>query len=72
MKHLKAFQHILLLTQIGLNIALPVGGGVYIGAFLDKKLSTGSTFMVIGILLGVFSGIAGVYRLISQELNKKH
>ncbi|WP_342782578.1 AtpZ/AtpI family protein [Thermosediminibacter litoriperuensis] len=64
-------QHIALLTQIGLNIALPIVGGVYAGAYLDRRFSTGSAFLILGVILGFFSGVAGVYRLVSAEFKKK-
>ncbi len=67
----KGLQYIVFATQIGINIALPIAGGMYIGAYMDQKFSTGSAFLISGTLLGVFSGITGVYRLISHELKKK-
>jgi F0F1-type ATP synthase assembly protein I len=71
MKDLKGIQYLVFLTQIGLNMALPIVGGVYVGAYLDKRFSTGSAFLILGIVLGVFSGIAGIYRMISFELNRR-
>jgi len=71
MKDYKGLQYIVFATQIGINIALPIAGGMYIGAYMDQKFSTGSAFLISGTLLGVFSGITGVYRLISHELKKK-
>lgn len=52
-------------------MALPIVVGIYIGAYLDQKFSTGSAFLIFGTLLGVFSGISGVYKLVSHELRKK-
>ncbi|HHW03923.1 MAG TPA: AtpZ/AtpI family protein [Thermoanaerobacterales bacterium] len=52
-------------------MALPIVGGVYAGAYLDQRFSTGSAFLILGTFMGVFSGIAGVYRLISIEFRKK-
>ncbi|MDI3481491.1 MAG: hypothetical protein PWQ97_1146 [Tepidanaerobacteraceae bacterium] len=71
MKNLKGIQYIVVLSQIGLNIALPIVGGVYAGAYLDKRFSTGSAFLILGILLGVLSGITGVYRIVSKEFKNK-
>jgi len=71
MKDYKGFQYLALLTQMGLNIALPLIGGVYVGAYLDNRFSKGSAFLFLGVILGVFSGIAGIYRLVSLELYKK-
>ncbi|HHV19587.1 MAG TPA: AtpZ/AtpI family protein [Thermoanaerobacterales bacterium] len=52
-------------------MALPIVGGIFIGAYMDQKFSTGSAFLIFGALLGVFFGIAGVYKLISYELKEK-
>ncbi|WP_041424250.1 AtpZ/AtpI family protein [Thermosediminibacter oceani] len=71
MKDIKILQYAVLLTQIGLNIALPIMGGVYTGAYLDRRFSTGSAFLILGVILGLLSGVAGVYRLVSIEFKKK-
>lgn len=71
MRDYKYLQYVVLVSQIGINMALPIVGGIYVGAYLDQKFSTGSAFLIFGTLLGVFSGIAGVYKLVSHELKKK-
>lgn len=71
MRDYKGLQYLALVTQIGIHMALPIVGGIYVGAYLDQKFFTGSAFLIFGTLLGVFSGIAGVYRLISYELKEK-
>jgi len=71
MRDYKGLQYVVLFTQIGINMALPIVGGIYVGAYLDQKFSTGSFFLIFGNLLGVISGVAGVYRLLSHELKKK-
>ena len=71
MKDYKGLQYIVFVTQIGINMALPIVGGIYAGAYMDQKFSTGSAFLILGAIFGIFSGIAGVYRLISHELRKK-
>ena len=71
MKDYRGLRYIVLVAQIGINLALPIAGGTYVGAYLDQKFSTGSVFLFIGTLLGIFSGIYGAYKLISHELNNK-
>ena len=71
MKDYKSLQYLVLIAQIGINMALPIVGGIFIGAYMDQKFSTGSAFLIFGALLGVFSGIAGAYKLISYELKEK-
>lgn len=55
--------------QIGTSVALPIAAGAYIGSYLDKRYSTTGVFLILGILLGTFSGITSIYYLVSK-LNK--
>ena len=71
MKGYKGLQYVAFVTQLGMNMALPIVGGIYVGAYLDQKFSTGSAFLIVGTLLGVFVGVAGIYRLIARKLSKK-
>ncbi|WP_083515028.1 AtpZ/AtpI family protein [Fervidicola ferrireducens] len=71
MKDIRLVQYIALLTQIGLNMALPILGGVYFGAYLDARLSSGSLFLILGVFLGALSGALSVYKLLSLEFKKK-
>jgi F0F1-type ATP synthase assembly protein I len=52
-------------------MALPILGGVYFGAYLDARLSSGSLFLILGVFLGVLSGALSVYKLLSLEFKKK-
>ncbi len=70
MKDFKSLQYFAILAQIGLNVALPIAGGVYVGAYLDQRFSTGSAFLISGTLLGVFAGVSGVIRILSRDLKK--
>lgn len=68
----KYFQRVLLLLQIGSNFAIPIAVGTYIGSHLDKKYCTNSIFLILGFLVGAFSGVLSTYRLISFELKRKN
>lgn len=70
MKDYKNLHYIVLVSQIGISMALPIVGGIYVGAHLDKKLSTSSAFLIIGALLGIFTGAYGVYKLVSYDLKR--
>ena len=71
MKDIKGLQYLGLLSQIGLNLSLPLVTGVYFGAYMDKRFSTGSVFLFLGTIIGVLSGVTGVYRIIAFEVKKK-
>gem|GEM_PF-2278269 len=67
----KGVKYLAIAMQIGIDIALPIASGIYIGAYLDQRFSTGSAFLICGFLLGLGSSIAVVYRLIIYQLNNK-
>lgn len=68
---IKAFA---LLSQLGLTIALPIFTGVLVGSYIDERLSTGGRYTMILMILGVFGGFTGAWRLIMVSIrddNKK-
>lgn len=69
MRKYKNLKNLLLVMQIGTSVALPIAAGAYIGSYLDKRYSTTGVFLILGILLGTFSGITSIYYLVSK-LNK--
>ena len=51
------------ITQLGLSIALPIVVFLFLAGYLRLKFGLGNYVTVIGILLGVGSGIASMFRL---------
>ncbi|HHY04013.1 MAG TPA: AtpZ/AtpI family protein [Thermoanaerobacterales bacterium] len=70
MNRYKQFQNIVFLAQISLNIALPIVGGLYLGAYLDRKFNSGNAFLILGLIAGFILGIGTIYRLASHEADK--
>ena len=54
------------LAGIGFTIAIPPVAGAILGSYLDHRLNTGHLFLLLGLLLGLISGIYGAYRLVSR------
>ncbi len=55
--------------SMGLSFAFNVIGGIVIGILVDRWLNTAPWALLAGILLGVFSGLASIYR-ITNRLNR--
>ncbi|HEX9035803.1 MAG TPA: AtpZ/AtpI family protein [Ktedonobacterales bacterium] len=55
-----------LIGQVGLMISLGTVLGIVAGLFVDSKLHSSPVATLIGLLLGLATGIYGVYRLISR------
>jgi ATP synthase protein I len=51
------------LGGMGFTIAVPVALGVIAGNYLDGLFHTKPLFILLGLLLGLISGIYGAYRL---------
>ena len=48
------------LTQLGLSVALPIGGFVLISVWLQRRFDLGNWIIFCGVLLGVFCAVDGV------------
>ncbi|TMC20578.1 MAG: AtpZ/AtpI family protein [Chloroflexi bacterium] len=55
-----------LMGQLGFTIAVPIALLAILGNYLDNWLRTGHLFILLGLLLGLISGIYGAYRLFKR------
>jgi ATP synthase protein I len=55
------------LGGIGFTIVIPIVLGVILGNYIDGITHTKPLFLLLGLLLGLISGIYGVYRLLSRS-----
>ncbi|WP_371859676.1 AtpZ/AtpI family protein [Tengunoibacter tsumagoiensis] len=51
------------LSGMGFTIAVPIAFCAVGGYYLDNNLHTGPLFILLGLLLGLTTGIYGAYRL---------
>jgi F0F1-type ATP synthase assembly protein I len=51
---------------LGLEIVLGLLLPCYVGAWADKRWSTGNTFLIIGFVLGIAHGVRAVKRALDQ------
>ncbi len=51
------------LSGMGFTIAVPIAVFAILGHYLDGLLHTGPLLVLLGLLLGLTSGIYGAYRL---------
>jgi ATP synthase protein I len=57
-----------LVGQLGFTIAIPIALFAILGNYLDGVVHIGHLFLLLGLLLGLISGIYGAYRLLSRLL----
>jgi ATP synthase protein I len=56
-----------LVGQLGFTIAVPIALLAILGSYLDGRFHTGHIFILLGLLLGLISGIYGAYRLLTRS-----
>ncbi len=59
-------KYLSLITQLGLTMVISIVIFLLIGSWLDKVFSTDRLFILIGIILGVISGIFSNYILLKK------
>lgn len=52
-----------LITQVGLNVLIPILGCMLFGLWLEKKLNTKGILLLIFTLIGIAAGIGNILRL---------
>lgn len=58
------------LAGLGFTIAVPIAVFTIGGYYLDGYTHTKPLFVLLGLLLGLISGIYGAYRLLSRVLQR--
>lgn len=64
----EVFSALALVGQLGLVMALAIVGGVLAGSYLDRLVGSKGLLLVLGILLGIGGGIAGVAAILMKEV----
>lgn len=62
--------NLVLLSQLGISMILPIIGGVLLGNYLDKKFSGNNLFLIIFVTLGALSALRNLY-VIGTRLGRK-
>lgn len=47
-------------TQLGISVAAPLGGFIWLSVWLHQEFELGAWVIVIGVLLGLFGAIDGL------------
>jgi len=61
-RNTKFLNAVVLFTQVGLNMAIPIILAVIAGNYLDKRLKTGIVFLILFLLIGIAAGFTANYR----------
>ncbi|WP_034430190.1 AtpZ/AtpI family protein [Caldisalinibacter kiritimatiensis] len=67
----KIFQNLALISQIGISMAVPILGGIFLGNFLDNKFNTGVVFLIIFSVLGIITSFITLFKLTTTGTKRK-
>jgi len=59
-----ALKYIGLVTEVGLIVVICLGGGLFLGLWLDRKLGTRALFTILLLVLGLGSAFWKIYRMV--------
>lgn len=48
------------LTQLGISVAVPLGGLIWLAVWLQTRFQWGNWVIVVGVILGVFCAVGGL------------
>ncbi len=57
---MKDLSLIVFVTQLGLSVALPLGGFIFLGIWLRQQFDLGIWVVLAGIFLGIVSAVDGL------------
>ena len=57
MKHINL---LIWLTQLGISVAAPLGGFIWLGVFLRQRFDLGIWVVLVGVFLGIVCAIDGL------------
>lgn len=63
----RAYHNLLMLSQLGLMMFVPIVGGVFVGNWLDSKLGTSPLFLFLGIIIFTISGFMNLYEFVMRQ-----
>ncbi len=67
----KNYRNLALITQIGLEMVLPIIASVWIGQKIMEVMNWGAIVLLISILMGVIMAFLNLFRRASMEYNRK-
>lgn len=61
------YKNLALVSQVGLNILIPILLGIYAGRYLDKKFNKDMIFTMVLLIIGAMSGFMNLFKLVDRQ-----
>ena len=66
----KALKNLALISQLAINMIVPILGAVLLANWLMKRFSVGNWIIVIAVILGVTTGAMSVWKLLRNSVRE--
>lgn len=60
-------ENLVLISQIGISMLIPIFGGVYVGRWIDGKFNTTPIFLFVFIAMGVIVAFINLFKIGSKD-----
>lgn len=67
----KILENVALVNHIGITMLVTIGGGIFLGKFIDDKIGTRGVFLGIFTILSVLAAFMNLYKLTTKGFKKK-
>lgn len=68
---IKIYENLVLVTQIGIMMVVPIMLSLFIGRWLDDKLGTENVFLFVFIIIGVIASFINLYKIAMRGMKRK-
>lgn len=59
----KVLENLVLVSQVGISMLVPILGGILLGNLIDRKLGTGIIFLLVFTVLGIISSFLTLFKI---------
>ena len=66
------YKGLALITQIGLQMIIPIVVSVMLAGYLTRKFNLSDFITILLVILGVIIGFLNVYKMVMKDINKKN
>ena len=66
----KALKNLALISQLAINMIVPILGAVLLANWLMKRFSVGNWIIIIAVILGVTTGAMSVWKLLRNSVRE--
>lgn len=66
---MKVLGYLTLVSQIGLNMAIPIFAMIFAGNWLDQKFEANGIILIIFILMGVYMSFRNLFTTVMRKLD---